>query len=36
MLPTQSIDGTLDQKYIIIDAVPNITLTLGGGLHQIQ
>ena len=35
-LPTQSIDGTLDQKYIIIDVTPAITLILEGKIHQIQ
>ena len=36
MLPTQSMDGTLDQQYIIIDVKPAITLILEGKLHQIQ
>ena len=30
-LPTQSMDGTLDQQYMIIYAKPDITLILGGG-----
>ena len=29
-LPTQSMDGTLDQKYIIIDVTPAIKLILEG------
>ena len=29
-LPTQSMDGTLDQKYIIIDVTPAITFILEG------
>ena len=35
-LSTQSMDGTLDQHSIIIDATPDIKLILGGGLYQIQ
>ena len=30
MLLTQSMDGTLDQQYIIIDVTPAITLILEG------
>ena len=35
-LPTQSMDGTLDQKYIIIDVTTAITLILEGRLNHIQ
>ena len=35
MLPTQSMDGTLDQQSIIIDATSDIILILGLELHHI-
>ena len=35
-LPTQSMDCTLEQQYIIIDVTPDITLILEGKLHQTQ
>ena len=35
-LPTQSMDGNLDQQFIIIDVTPAITLIMEGKLHQIQ
>ena len=35
MIPTQSMDGNLDQQYIIIDVTPAITMILEGKLHQI-
>ena len=35
-LPTQSMDGTLEQQYIIIYVTSAITLILEGKLHQIQ
>ena len=35
-LPTESMDGTLDQQSIIIDTTPDITLILEGKLNHIQ
>ena len=35
-LPTQLVDGTLDQQYIVIDVTPDITLILEGRIHHIQ
>ena len=35
-LPTQLMDGTLDQQYIVIDVTNSLTLILEGKLHQIQ
>ena len=35
-LPTHSMDGTLDQQYILIYVTPDITLILEGRIHQIK
>ena len=35
-LPNHSMDGTLEQQYIIIYATPDITFIPEGKLHQTQ